>query len=134
VEVHDAGIRLKSRTLVVGRELTEKEELDNWRRKYDGRHTFNLDKTLPRQHMTTVYNNLSHLEAKTLVQLRTGNIALNQYLYRIKAIDSPRCSCGEREETTIHFDFDCPQWDTHRQDLRKALEERWRDLPYAVGA
>jgi hypothetical protein len=134
VEMQDPGIRLKSRTLFLGRKLAEKEELDTWRRKYGGRHTFNLDKALPRQHMTTMYNNLSHMEAKALVQLRTGNIALNHFLYRIKAIESPRCSCGQSEETAIHFVFDCPQWETHRQDLRRVLEERWRDFAYAVGA
>ena len=134
VVVPPTEVRLKSRCLFFGRQLASETDQTIWRIKYGGKHTFNLDKALPQQHMAQVYNNLPFQEAKAVVQLRTGNISLNGFLHRIKAIEGAECECGHPEETPQHFLFTCPVWETYRQEMRKALGGRWGDFAYSVGA
>jgi hypothetical protein len=59
---------------------------------------------------------------------------LNSYLFKINAIDSALCDCGDLEvETSAHFLFGCPTWETHRDELKGNETERWKDLSYFVG-
>jgi len=69
-----------------------------------------------------------------LMQIRTGHIPLNAYLYRIKKSVTSRCNaCWERghwtaTETTIHYLFECQAYAAERYDMSKALGRHARDL------
>ena len=93
----------------------------------------NLDQALPRDHMVKIYNTMTQEDVKILVQLRTGHVGLNSYLYRFKKTDSAACESGMGEETVAHFLFLCSRWVNERQDLRHILQDRWADLSYTLG-
>ena len=58
-----------------------------------------------------------------LFQLRSGHIALNKHLYRIKCSDTPNCLQCDKEmpESVHHFLFDCPRYERERHILRCRL-------------
>ena len=72
-----------------------------------GKYTRKFDTALPGKHTSCLYNAFKRTEAEILAQLRTGMSRLNGYLYRIKAIDSDLCACGQAKETVEHFLFRC---------------------------
>jgi len=53
-----------------------------------------------------MYQQLNSIEAAILTQLRTGKTFLNEYLYKIKAIETAACDCG-CIELVGHFPFAC---------------------------
>jgi hypothetical protein len=108
IPYNEGTVRLKSRTLHLGRTIQKSDDTTYWDSNYSGRYNYNLDKAFPRPHMTEVYNSLTYHEAQVLVQLRTANIRLNQYQHRVKVIESPMCECGLEPETVRHFHFLCP--------------------------
>ena len=54
-------------------------------------------------------------------KLRLNCAPLNEYLYRIGAIDNPYCKCGLGIENVHHFFFLCPNFNPQRQVLKSAL-------------
>ncbi|KAF2266566.1 hypothetical protein CC78DRAFT_143172, partial [Lojkania enalia] len=52
---------------------------------------------------------LNSNEAAIITQLRTGKTFLNEYLYKIKAVDTAACECGYKE-SIAHFLFSCRRW------------------------
>ncbi|EJD33661.1 hypothetical protein AURDEDRAFT_44422, partial [Auricularia subglabra TFB-10046 SS5] len=76
-----------------------------------------FDDTPPSARVTRVYRSLNRGHAATLTQLRTGHVALNQYLHRIGAVGSPLCTrCGEIE-TVDHFLLRYARFVTQRGEL-----------------
>jgi hypothetical protein len=59
-----------------------------------GTHLKKIDTALPGRHTLTLYNALGRREANVLAQLRTGMARLNEYLYRIGAVESDQCAYG----------------------------------------
>jgi ribonuclease HI len=49
-----------------------------------------------------LYQNLTKLQSSALVQMRTMRIGLNHYLFKIKQVESDRCSCEEGSQTPKH--------------------------------
>lgn len=69
-----------------------------WAESERGMRYARFDSSPPSACVPRMYHSLKRAQAAVLTQLRTGHIALNQYLHRIKAIDSPLCTrCGEHE-------------------------------------
>lgn len=67
-------------------------------------------------------------QASKLMQIRSGHIPLNAYLFRISKTDSPFCSAchvdqGEEtpQETVTHFLFECKAHDEQRTRLAKKI-------------
>lgn len=57
-----------------------------------------------------------------MIQLRLGHVALNKYLSRIHAVDSPLCDhCGDADETVNHFIFECLGFYEERKRARRSL-------------
>lgn len=56
-------------------------------------------------------------------QLVTGHSALNHHLYKIGRATSPRCACGEDEETMLHFLFQCPRFSLERCTLQQSVSD-----------
>mmetsp|Transcript_22993 Transcript_22993/g.29867 ORF Transcript_22993/g.29867 Transcript_22993/m.29867 type:complete len:312 (-) Transcript_22993:66-1001(-) len=44
----------------------------------------------------------------------TGHNYLNYHRFKLKKASSPRCRCGESDETTEHYLLDCKLWDNIR--------------------
>ena len=67
---------------------------------------------------------LSRKAVSRVFQLRVGHIPLNQYLHRLKKINSPHCpACGHPKETAEHFLLQCPKY----------AHKRWPMLTQARG-
>ena len=56
-----------------------------------------------------------------LFQLRTGYIALNAYLYRLKKANSPQCERCFHHETAHHYILHCSRYDRQRNLLRRTV-------------
>ena len=93
-----------------------------------------LDTALPGKHTKAIYDALNKRDAKILIQLRTGCARINQYLARIKAIDSPLCSCGAAPESLRHFLFSCSRWVSQRRELYEKWPGKEGNLRFFVGA
>jgi ribonuclease HI len=76
-----------------------------------GKFTTDLDRALPGKHVKRIYDNLKRPEASILAQLRIGMARVNEYLHRIGAADTDKCSCGQATESIKHFLFRCTKWD-----------------------
>ena len=82
-----------------------------------------LDTALPGKHTKVIYDFINKRDARILVQLRTGCARLNQYLSRIKVVNSPSCQCGAAPESVQHFLFSCSKWTAERREMYM----RWHD-------
>jgi exonuclease III len=62
---------------------------------------------------------LQKAESSAAVQLRTGKIGFNSFLFKIKVpgIDTPGCSCGWAKQDTKHILLFCPDYTAGRQEL-----------------
>jgi hypothetical protein len=61
---------------------------------------------------------ISRAAASRIFQLRVGHVLLNQYLFRFKRVDNPRCpACGHPNETVEHFIVYCPKYAHERWPL-----------------
>ena len=98
-----------------------------------GKYTRNFDTALPGKHTSCLYNAFKRTEAEILAQLRTGMSRLNGYLYRIKAIDSDLCACGQAKETVEHFLFRCTQWNEQRKQMLRHTTTRIGSLSFFLG-
>jgi hypothetical protein len=83
-----------------------------------------IDKALPREHMTQVYNILTREEAGILSQLKTKHTPLNNYLARIGVEESTACTCGASHESIHHFLFRCSRWENEQRNLRETMGDR----------
>ena len=124
---------MKSRALQLSRDWIKAERVRRFDKLQVGKFTRKIDKALPNEHMTKVYNSLSREEAGILSQLRTDHTPLNSNLARIGAEESANCICGPIVESTQHFLFYCPKWRSERTKLRETMVGRWGDLAYALG-
>lgn len=68
-----------------------------------------------------LYKGLTKPQSSALIQLRTGRIGLNHFLYKIKARDSDRCGCDRGSQTPRHILFDCMRLRGLQLELRQRL-------------
>ena len=71
-------------------------------------------------------NSLTRNQASLLIQIRCGHFPLNNYLHKIKKINSNSCTqCSEDQEgppeTVHHFFFDCPAHEEARNQLTNKI-------------
>ena len=93
-----------------------------------------LDTALPGKHTKAIYDALNKRDAKILIQLRTGCARINQYLARIKAIESPLLPYGAAPESLRHFLFSCSKWVSQRKELYEKWPGKEGNLRFFVGA
>jgi hypothetical protein len=78
---------------------------------------------------------MSKAYSALLIQLRTGIIGFNEFLFhhRIPSMPSPRCPCDTGTMSVHHILFACPTWSALRTgilsafrtaDLRKLLNDQ----------
>ncbi|KIM22436.1 hypothetical protein M408DRAFT_47819, partial [Serendipita vermifera MAFF 305830] len=61
-------------------------------------------------HIKKLYNDKSKRDGSLITQLRSHHIALNAYLHRIKAVNSPWCPRCEVSETVEHYLLHCERY------------------------
>jgi len=76
-----------------------------------------IDAAWPGNHTRRMYDDLSKRQASILAQLRIGMSLLNDYLHKIKAVETNLCDCGEAVESREHFIFHCVRWSEQRKIL-----------------
>lgn len=93
-----------------------------------------VDPNFPFNKYRRISNLLSRSQASLLMQLRTGHVPLNSYLYRITKSNTRRCeSCWRRRrqevpEMVVHYLFECQEYAAERYDMDRALGRHSRDL------
>jgi hypothetical protein len=128
-----AKTQLKSTTWRLARESLQQARIKQFNQSTGGKYTKALDSALPEKHTRILYDQLSRIQAATLVQLRTGHNRLNTFLHRIGSTDSNLCNCTDGPETVEHFLFYCARWDHLRDEMRTAMGERFGELSHALG-
>lgn len=98
-----------------------------------GKYSKRMDSALPGKHTRDLYDQLNKEEASTLAQLRTGMTRLNDYLYRIGAVESEKCDCGHAKETVEHFLFRCTKWAAFRTEMLLQTDTRRGNLSFFLG-
>ncbi|KAG2014273.1 hypothetical protein CC2G_011106 [Coprinopsis cinerea AmutBmut pab1-1] len=94
-----------------------------------------VDGPIPYKKYIKLVNDLDRRAASWLVQIRTGHIPLNDYLFKRRLTDSPTCpNCNlHASETITHVLRDCPAYRTQRTTLHKELWRRdWGDPIKAI--
>ena len=89
-----------------------------------------IDNTTPSAKFCKLIKSYNRRKQSVLVQLRTGHVPLQQYLHRIKKVDSPVCpSCGRADETVFHYVMICSAYEIAREELRSQLDRSLFTLP-----
>jgi ribonuclease HI len=108
--------------------------LDKWKTspRYDKVSRF--DESLPMLNFAKSCDGLTRAQTSLLVQIRTGHIPLNKYLFQIKRADTDKCTACQQitgqqvTETVKHFLFKCPAYRQQRHTLDMKLGQNSRDL------
>ena len=72
--------------------------------------------------MLRLFDSLSKLYTSVLIQIRSIRIALNHFLFKIKAVKSDECYCREGSQTPRHILMQCPLY----ADLRQTFLDKIR--------
>ena len=94
----------------------------------------NIDNTYPFNKFRQIQSSLTHAKASILMQICTGHIPLNAYLFRFGKHHTPRCNAcylttqRHKDETIRHYLFECPEYRWERADMDKALGRNSRDM------
>ncbi|GES64852.1 probable RNA-directed DNA polymerase from transposon X-element [Aspergillus terreus] len=76
----------------------------------------------PQKRNIALYKSLSKPHTLIIIQMRTMYIGLQHFLYKIKASDSDRCSCGEGSQTPRHVLLQCPLYREARGIMIEQLQ------------
>lgn len=93
-----------------------------------------IDPDFPFNKYRAISDRLSKSQASLLMQIRTGHIPLNAYLYKIKKSVTSRCDAcwgiglWTITETVVHYLFECQAYAAERYDMDRALGRHARDL------
>ncbi|OOQ82700.1 reverse transcriptase [Penicillium brasilianum] len=74
----------------------------------------------PDKKVLRLFESLSKPYTSILIQMRSMRIALNHFLFKIKAVESDQCYCGEGSQTPRHILMQCPLY----ADLRKTFLDK----------
>jgi hypothetical protein len=97
--------------------LTERWTTE-WSRETAGRQLYQIADT-PAKQILRLHRSQPKWKSSLIIQLRTGKIGLNQFLYhkKVPGVESTSCPCNEGPHTPQHLLLTCR---THR-DLRRQL-------------
>lgn len=93
-----------------------------WEDSKHGKRLHRIDPTPPSKPALNLYKGRSRQAGSIITQLRTGHAALNGFLSRIKAVDSPLCTRCCIPETVEHFLLTCQRYNLARHSLRMAIK------------
>ena len=69
-----------------------------------------------------IYNQLDRRDQVIIFRLRTGHNRLNKHLHRLNIVRSPKCPCGEDDQTAKHILQDCRNLQTLRENTWPTTE------------
>ncbi|OOQ86154.1 putative reverse transcriptase [Penicillium brasilianum] len=90
-----------------------------WAKERTGKPNQRLVKA-PDKKVLRLFETLSKPYTSVLIQMRSMRIALNHFLFKIKAADSDQCYCSEGSQTPRHILMQCPLY----ADLRKTFLDK----------
>ena len=92
---------------------------DRWKKQWESERTAQPTKRLmewPDKKVLRLYEGLSKPRSSIMIQMRSMRIALKHFLYKINAVDSDKCPCGEGSQTPKHVLLQCQTYgDLRRQ-------------------
>ena len=59
---------------------------------------------------------------------------MNQFLARIKAVESPICQCGAVPESPRHYLFSCSRWISQRKEMHDKWPGQENNMRHFLGA
>jgi ribonuclease HI len=92
-----------------------------WAKERTGKPNQRLVKA-PDKKVLRLFESLSKPYTSVLIQMRSMRIALNHFLFKIKAVESDECYCSEGSQTPRHILMQCPLY----ADLRKTFLDKIR--------
>jgi hypothetical protein len=93
-----------------------------------------IDPTMPSAAFAKITKDMPRKQASLLIQLRTGHIALNKYMYKIGKTSSPTCTqCQSTQETVHHYLFRCPAFNEQRKRMEKRLKRGASSIKTLLG-
>jgi ribonuclease HI len=92
-----------------------------WAKERTGKPNQRLVK-VPDKKVLRLFDSLSKPYTSILIQMRSMRIALNHFLFKIKAVESDECYCSEGSQTPRHILMQCPLY----ADLRQAFLDKIR--------
>jgi ribonuclease HI/exonuclease III len=98
-----------------------------WNKSKRGIQDQKIDPNTPSKKFAELISNskLDRQVSSIISQLRTSHVPLNNYLFRFKRVDNPRCpACGEDSETVEHYLLKCPTYAHERWALEKSLKSK----------
>ena len=98
-----------------------KRDRHKWAKERTGKPNQRLVKALDKK-VLRLFESLSKPYTSILIQMRSMRIALNHFLFKIKAVKSDKCYCGEGSQTPRHILMRCPLY----ADLRKTFLDKIR--------
>ena len=103
------------------KEAAKKSGFVKWQEMWDnsekGRHLFQFRPKVGYK----VKNTFETTSGERIIsQLRTGYVALNEYLHKVNIKDHDSCECGEIESVG-HFLLHCQKYETERELMRKRI-------------
>ena len=93
-----------------------------------------IDSSLPSRRFIKLISTIkiSRADASKMLQLRTGHIPLNAYLFRFKRKESAQCpACGAQGRTPQHFLLECPAYAREGRKLgpkKGELERKFAEI------
>jgi ribonuclease HI len=127
-----AGLALGKRMQNIPASMTalkatyKRRVMEKWKEKWNGTKQMTrqqkFDKQPPGNHVLKFYKGRTRKECSIITQLRSGHVALNKYLHRIKATDSPNCIRCNQPETVEHYLTKCKRYIEPRKHLRESIK------------
>jgi hypothetical protein len=77
---------------------------------------------VPDKKVLRLFDSLSKPYTSILIQMRSMRIALNHFLFKVKAVESDECYCSEGSQTPRHILMQCPLY----ADLRQTFLDKIR--------
>ena len=102
---------------------------DRWTNGVTGAHLRVLART-PDKKVRKLYTNRRKAESSPLVQLRTGKIGFNDFLYSrgVPQVRSKRCACRMGNMTVKHVVLTCQNWAEERNTYLGGIERDLRTI------
>jgi hypothetical protein len=99
---------------------------DRWKKQWESERTAQPTKRLmewPDKKVLRLYEYLSKPRSSIMIQMRSMRTALRHFLYKINAVDSDKCPCGEGSQTPKHVLLQCETYGDLRRQLFDSLEK-----------
>jgi len=111
----------RSRWAEEWKKLGKKPTLEGWKRRWNtARPKWGIIRVgEPAEDTPEIHVGLRKAESSILTQIRTGRIGLAAFLNKARVPDfpSPKCQCGQAEETASHIIAYCPRFTAQRRNL-----------------